>query len=247
MYTLTIGTMFKNESDIIKEWLDHHLNRGVDHFWLINDGSVDNYMEVLTSYIEKEQVTLFQSQVPHYTGRQMNIYTDVFLPMLSKTKWLAIMDMDEFLWSTVHKDLKTVLHSFEHLGAIQYNHLLFGSNGHKTQPASVIQSFTKRANTEKCPIGNFKYMVNSSYEFSRLAVHHPVFKHKEDHDTKFLRLDYATSPEWFTLNHYSCMSLDRWKKVKVTRGDADDYLKRTEAMFSFYDTNDVIDTRLADD
>ena len=40
-YYLSIGVLFKNESLILKEWLDHHIFHGVDHFYLINDNSND--------------------------------------------------------------------------------------------------------------------------------------------------------------------------------------------------------------
>ena len=36
-YYLSVGAMFKNESHILKEWLDHYLREGVDMFLLINN------------------------------------------------------------------------------------------------------------------------------------------------------------------------------------------------------------------
>ena len=38
MYNLSILAMFKNESWIIKEWIEHYLLEGVDHFYLIDNG-----------------------------------------------------------------------------------------------------------------------------------------------------------------------------------------------------------------
>ena len=31
--------MFKNESMIITEWIEHYLREGIDHFYLIDNGS----------------------------------------------------------------------------------------------------------------------------------------------------------------------------------------------------------------
>ena len=45
MYKLSVGSIFKNESQGIKEWIEHYLNHGVEHFYLINDNSNDNYLE----------------------------------------------------------------------------------------------------------------------------------------------------------------------------------------------------------
>ena len=42
MYKLSVGTIFKNEEHIIKEWIEHYLYHGVEHFYLIDDNSDDN-------------------------------------------------------------------------------------------------------------------------------------------------------------------------------------------------------------
>ena len=34
MYSISVLAMFKNESIIIKEWLEHYLAEGVQHFYL---------------------------------------------------------------------------------------------------------------------------------------------------------------------------------------------------------------------
>ena len=53
LYDLTITAIFKNEGHYLKEWLDYHLLAGVEHFYLYNNDSTDNYKEVLAPYIEK--------------------------------------------------------------------------------------------------------------------------------------------------------------------------------------------------
>jgi len=39
---LGIGAVFKNESHIMIEWIEHYLSHGVDTIYLINDESTDN-------------------------------------------------------------------------------------------------------------------------------------------------------------------------------------------------------------
>ena len=51
-YYFSIISMFKNERGIMKEWLDHHIGHGVDHFYLIDDGSTDGIMDVLDTYVK---------------------------------------------------------------------------------------------------------------------------------------------------------------------------------------------------
>ena len=58
LYDLAVTAIFKNEGRYLKEWLDYHLFAGVEHFYLYNNDSSDNYAEVLAPYIEKNLVTL---------------------------------------------------------------------------------------------------------------------------------------------------------------------------------------------
>ena len=53
LYDLAIVAIFKDEGKYLKEWLDYHLLAGVDHFYLYNNDSSDDYAEVLAPYVEK--------------------------------------------------------------------------------------------------------------------------------------------------------------------------------------------------
>jgi hypothetical protein len=246
-YYFSIGTIFKNESHIMKEWLEHYFFHGIEHIYMIDDHSNDNYLEILQPYIDSGRVTLFHSEEPYYLGRQRNLYNRIFMPELVKTFWFGIFDMDEFLFSVRDIDIRNVLKNCESIGQIQFSHTLFGSNGIIQQPKYVIPNFTKRhIQDNNCNI-LYKYIINTNYEFSMLNVHHATFKNLENEKNgKFLLLDYRADLEnpWFTLNHYNCQSEEFWKNVKCQRGDVDDYAKRDMEIFNLYNTNDVEDLRL---
>ena len=78
MHKLSIGAIFCNEAPSLKEWLDHYINRNVDHFYLINDNSNDNFKEVLDPYIQKGYITLF------------NVTEDLDMNMEDKTRFIII-------------------------------------------------------------------------------------------------------------------------------------------------------------
>ena len=74
MYYLTVGAIFKNESHCLQEWIEHHLYHGVEHFYLINDESTDEFMKILQPYINKDIITLYNvKNHPKYPGKQGNI------------------------------------------------------------------------------------------------------------------------------------------------------------------------------
>ena len=88
-YYLSIASVFKNESWGLKEWLEHYRFHGVDHVYLVNDFSDDNYISILKPFIEDGFVTLYQNdnQV-RYTGRQIDINNKFFIPIISPSKSL---------------------------------------------------------------------------------------------------------------------------------------------------------------
>ncbi len=51
-YYISICSIFKNEAKYFEEWLEYHLMIGVDHFYLYNNFSEDNYYEILEKYIK---------------------------------------------------------------------------------------------------------------------------------------------------------------------------------------------------
>eukprot|EP01024_Parvocaulis_polyphysoides_P009844 TRINITY_DN13199_c0_g1_i1.p3 TRINITY_DN13199_c0_g1~~TRINITY_DN13199_c0_g1_i1.p3 ORF type:complete len:138 (-),score=4.69 TRINITY_DN13199_c0_g1_i1:75-488(-) len=46
-YNVSIGTIFKNEAQYLLEWIAYHTIIGIEHFYLFNDDSTDEFMEVL--------------------------------------------------------------------------------------------------------------------------------------------------------------------------------------------------------
>jgi glycosyltransferase involved in cell wall biosynthesis len=176
MYKLSVGAIFRNEEHGIKEWIEHYLNHGVEHFYLIDDASDDNSVSAIKQYIETGIITLFSANWDRYIGRQRGMYNHYILPHLQETEWLLIVDLDEFMYSPRSKNLTDILNLVTNLGQIQVEHTIFGSNGHITQPSSIIANFTRRSKEQptKSP-GNFKYFVNSKFQFTSLNIHHATF------------------------------------------------------------------------
>jgi hypothetical protein len=240
-YYFSVGAVFKNESHSIKEWIRHYLHHGADHFYLINDNSSDNFMEIIQEYLDKNIITLFNVSEPYYLGRQRNLYNKHILPLIKETKWLLMVDMDEYVWSKMDVNLCNVLKICEDAAQLQIRQTLFGSNGHLTQPKFLVKSFTKKM-ADNSNDGKLKYFINSSYEYSSLNIHHATFV-DEKLTTDFSKF-IIINPEYFIMNHYCCQSIDFWINVKCTRGDCDNYLIRKHEDFNGYDINEVEDLEL---
>lgn len=249
MYFFSVGAIFKNEQHCIKEWIEHYLNQGADHFYLINDNSDDNSFEIVRPYIGSGLVTLYQTykSTPHPLGFQGHMYTQCFLPHINRkdTKWLLICNLDEFVWSPKFNTLKDFLSNYVNpLAQVQVIPTLFGSNYLEKQPRSLIQGFTKRTKELPSNGGGYKYFVNSDFKYKSLQVHHALPENNE-----YLKPNYfmIIDSEFIRLNHYICQSRELWINVKLKRGDADGYLKRDMELFDLYNkmANEVDDFELA--
>ena len=59
---IAVIAIFKNESHILKEWLEHYLNEGVDTFFLIDNDSSDDYKPILEPFLHSKQAFLIKSK-----------------------------------------------------------------------------------------------------------------------------------------------------------------------------------------
>lgn len=140
-HELSIGAIFKDEARYLDEWLTFHHGVGVDHFYLYDDTSSDRSRDVLAPWVRRGIVTVLD-----WTARlgQVPAYNDCIRRVRSQTRWLALIDIDEFLFSPRKIDLPEVLRDYADLPAIFVYWVLFGSNGHVARPAgSVIDSYTR--------------------------------------------------------------------------------------------------------
>ena len=236
MYTFSVGALFKNEAHCIREWIEHYIFHGAEHFYLINDGSTDDFITQLKGYEDK--ITVFTVAEPYYLGRQRNLYNRFLLPRLRETAWLLMVDLDEFVWSPIDVDLRNVLRICNGLGQVQIRERMFGSNGHETQPKRLVESFTRRAVRQD----SRKYFIHNTHEFTSLNVHHADFVREEDvrDASKCMLVDEG----YFVYNHYKCQSRQFWNTVKCVRGDSDSYLTKRPEDFAEFDLNEVEDLGL---
>lgn len=113
-YEICITSIFQNEARFLKEWIEFHKLIGVDHFYLYNNESTDEYFEVLETYINDNLVELydFPNLWPdtHFAfGCQAYAYQHALLLAKGQTKWLAVIDVDEFIVPLDEFSLKDTL------------------------------------------------------------------------------------------------------------------------------------------
>ena len=264
-YYLSLIAMFKNEASGMKEWLDHHIAHGVDHFYLVDDGSTDNPMQILQPYIDRKIVSMYPTVPRSIPFRQAGLYKKLFTEVYAanESKWVAMIDLDEYLYSPQEIDVRKILRRHEDLSVVGLNWVMFGSNGYKSQPRSIVQAFTRRAdyNASKYPAllehykilewhgGHYndwqKYIINTAHKVDNIDIHTVAIEGTCDN------LSYRRYPETppLLLNHYLVQSEEWFMKIKSARGDVNNFdqtdTESPMAWFKTCDINDIKDDRLA--
>lgn len=134
-YHLSIGMIFRDEAPYLKEWIEFHRLVGVEHFYLCSHNSQDHYKEVLEPYITKGIVELeewmseeLQPDSLAFTLIQCSFYNECLNKARGVSKWIAILDSDEFLFCPQGKSLVDVLQSYKEFAGIGVNWQMFGTS-----------------------------------------------------------------------------------------------------------------------
>lgn len=265
-YYLSIMAMFKNEAEIMVEWLEHHIAHGVEHFYLIDDYSTDNVLNILAPYLKQGIVSIHAAPFPTVPYRQVAAYHKTFTYTIlarNESQWVAVIDLDEFLYSPKEFDVRNVLRQHEGLAIIGLNWVWFGSSGLITQPKSVVQAFLSRADYNYSKYQNLtnhykilkphrsdmndwqKNIINTRHDIHSIEVHQAYVEGSSD-NLSFGR--YPNDPP-LLLNHYSIQSREFFIKNKGTRGDSNGYYAVTDRNMEWFNTcdiNEIFDTRLAE-
>jgi hypothetical protein len=244
MFNFIVCAVFKNESHILDEWIQHYLFHGVDHIYLVNDFSTDNYMEIIEKY--SESVTLFHNDiVTKEVGRQIYIYNKYFTQLLSCSKWMSILDLDEFLYSYYEINIQTILKEYDTYSQILVDWVHFGSNDHILQPNSVVEGFIMRALYGKDKEYYSYKSIFKTDNFISFGIHKNEVNGSQIH----LKNGENIETPKLSINHYNLQSLEFYISVKTKRGDINNWfdhvnLVRNKEYFIHYDDNDVLDLKL---
>jgi len=251
-HTLAICAIFRDEAPYLKEWIEFHRAVGVEKFYLYNNCSTDDFTTVLLPYVKKGivEVIKWNYDFTHYSEWspiQVRAYTDCLNRLRARVKWLAFIDVDEFLFPVQKSDLRDVLKDYEEFGAVCVNWQMFGSSNVEKVPADklLIELLLYKAPTDYSDNHHVKSIVRP--EFVRNC--------KGPHNFRFgdRRYQVNTNKEQFfgitttsvlidklRIHHYWTRDLDYLYRVKIGRREKwqeniSGVIKRHEEINQVYD------------
>lgn len=173
---LAVAAIFRNEAPFLTEWLRFHRTVGVDHFFLYDNGSTDHPERVLAPFVEQGCVTVQPWPIPFHQRAQVKAYAECVARARGRTRWLAFLDLDEFLFSPQGVGLRSVLREFEGHPGVVVNWQVYGSSGEEVaSERPVIARFTHRAPTSWVRNRKIKSIVDPAAVLD-VGVHHCVYR-----------------------------------------------------------------------
>jgi len=245
-YQLCIATVFQNEAPYLVEWIEYHRARGVQFFRLYNNNSTDYYQRVLQSYIKNKIVQLIEwpyqyNNLGEYNDHvQMKAFNDAIYFFKEKTKWLALIDVDEFIVPVEEDNIILFLEkNYPQVSGLAINWQTFGTSGIErgrvvADSVFILDSLIKKGDpnaevnlhckcivrpqhVDKVPNPHFckyiknHYAVNTSYE----RVNGPRSSRVEI--SKIRINHYWTRDEWFFWN----IKVPRYMRWGINPGSQD--------------------------
>lgn len=230
-YKLAICAVFQNESFFLKEWLEFHKLMGVEHFYLFNNLSTDNSLEILKPYVAAGEVDLFEwpvetlCQKDYLSQLQLPAYNYALELAKVEASWIAFIDLDEFLFPVVHSSLTCLLEEYASVAGLAVNWQLYGTSGiERLLPNQLItENLIWRAETSFASNQIIKMLVQPMYV---KAINNPhYFEFYEGYaatDSAGRRLPNSVmgqpvNVERIRINHYWCGTKEWLYTQKVAR------------------------------
>src|SRR5215510_1625510 len=153
-YVLSVCAIFQNEAPYLNEWVSYHHKQGVEHFWLYNNNSTDDYKGALSSWIDKGIVEIIDWPSIHQENDWMNFsfttqtgaYNDGLERARNVSKWLALIDTDEFIVPVHHESIAMLLETlYSGCSGLCVNWQCYGTSGVSKAPeGALLQSLTHK-------------------------------------------------------------------------------------------------------
>jgi hypothetical protein len=242
-YYLTISAIMKNEGPYLKEWLEFHLMTGVEHFYLFDNNSDDETIEILKGYIQRGIVS-YQFW-PDHPG-QLKAYMHTLMNYKNDSFWIAFIDLDEFIIPVKKDSIPEIMTEFEDYAALGVNWFMYGNSGHEKKPEGLqLENYIYHSKETIKSNFHIKSIVNprkikspgDPHIFRCLPGENTVTENKEIMNSALTKFN---STRKIRINHYFTRSTEE-SKIKMARGRAPSRQKRPWNDFERLNKNDVRD------
>jgi hypothetical protein len=228
-FQLAICATFRDEARYLAEWVTFHRLQGVEQFWLYDNLSADDWQSELAPEMQSGFVTV--TPWPEEPA-QLAAYADCLRRHRGDARWIAFIDIDEFLFSPLGRSLPEVLHGFESYAGVAVNWRIYGTNGHREPPEGlVIENYVMRGR-DRHPDNRFVKLIVQPRRTLRPYGGPHTFEHLgfavgEDRCPVRSHLRAPASVEVLRINHYYSRSMVELARKRARPNATDGEVRET--------------------
>lgn len=241
---LAVCAIAKDEGPYFREWIEWHRSMGVDKFYIYDNESTDDTRRILEPYIAEGLV-----EYTYFPGYRMQLaaYDDCLRRHRFENRWIAFIDIDEFIVPVKDRTITDFLGRFEDSPVVEINWLVYGSAGHQNKSESpVMERFKRHSVSDHRLNRHVKSIVNPRRVFNMIGCHEAARingKARDSHGNIITKNFRERTPlqDVIRINHYAVKSKEEFLE-KQNRGRASGKKRNVpDAYFTEYDLNDLED------
>ena len=222
---LTACAMYLDEAFYLREWIAFHRLVGVEQFYLYDNENTDEHREMLAPYIEQGVVVMYEWPIK---PGQIPAYHHCLAKHGADSRWIAFLDLDEFLFSPTYRPVPEILADYEEFPAVAVNWAMFGSSGHRTRPPGLaLENYHYRKDYPPDSFEHVKCIVDPRRTIRCTGPHTfdftegwAVNEERRPVNERPMSLSGPVSFERLRVNHYARRS-DEQFRTKMKRGLGD--------------------------
>lgn len=246
-YKLSVCLCIKNEAKYIIDFIEHYIKQGVEHFYIINNDSIDNLEEILKNSSYNSLITLIRDDMSidisngysSINGIIATYNNNLYELLKNETEWGIVVDIDEFMYGKNGFNIKTFLENVDDsVGCIYVIWNIMTSLTVKNESDNLfsIQSNNfKRLNYDM--ISNLSYNIKNANDFGKSIFRTSMLNgsiglHKSHNTTGKIINNYGENKNsWYDNCNNIDYSENNFKNINISLNhyvirDYNDYTKK---------------------
>lgn len=238
-YNTSICLICKDENPYINEWLEYHIDIGINHFYIYDNMSTVPIKEsIKKEYLNKCTIRDWKLNVKEHGNIQIKCYSNCLYNYSRESKWIAFIDADEFINIKDNSNINDFMQQYEKYDGLYIDWLTYNANGKiKKEDGLVRERFTKVVPYYNDIRGK---CIVKAHRIVAMSPHFPMMSNNYntivDSDCKrvYSPMSYGLTPmDKITLDHYITKSYEEWIE-KLNRGSCvDDFERKMDEFFYF--------------
>ncbi len=222
-YKVSACLIIKDEGRYLPEWLAWHVEQGVEHFYIYDNGSQRPISEDIPETFQ-DCCTVVDWPGPH-NHPQMDAYSDCLARFSPETEWLAFIDTDEFIRVVDGTPLPDFLDGYPDADAVLAKWTVYNANGLlEDDGRPVRERFTQTTDLYPYEMPQCKSIVRASRvsvmgPHAPIAVRFSLYVLDENHQRRRGGTGEVPANK-ITVDHYFTKSYSEWR-AKMARGSCD--------------------------